>query len=162
MTIKLLLTNNKLQRTLSRGLKTLFPGIMYSDYEIPNVIAMVIHTLALIALIISLWKLFSSKDKSYSFYIVSILHIAYAGYPIMKFISIFWIHFEGWINPPPFSIGGVAIIIYVFSIHWTAANALFTYLLSRSVVLVKPFDLKGFMTKALITSCFVAFSFPFM
>jgi len=135
---------------------------MSSEFEIPIPIALAIHTLALLALFISFWKLLTMKDKNYGFYMVAILHLAYLGYPIMNIVSIYWVHLEGWNTPPTPTMGTLAISFYVFSIQWTASNALFTFLLTKSIFAIQQFHFQKFIISSLAISLIVTISFPIL
>jgi len=133
---------------------------MNTEFEIPIPFALSFHGLVLVALLISFWKLLRIKDRNYGFYMVAILHLCYIGYPIMNIISIHWVYFEGWNKPPTPIMGSLAVVFYVFSIHWTSANALFTYLLTKSILAGKSFPFKKFLWTVFAISAFVTALFP--
>jgi len=89
---------------------------------------------------------------------IIILTLSYFGYPTINIYTLYSIT-----NQEPTKIqGSIAVAISIFNLYWTAAFALFTYLVSYSIIAAKSFDFKKFIFLIAFTCLTATLLFPLM
>jgi len=119
-------------------------------------IVLVIDIITIISLLSFLRSFLSTKEKNYGLYMILILNISDLAYPITNLLTIFLSK-----NPQNLKIiGPMVVSIYSFFVVWSAAFAIYTYMLLKSIHQGSFFNYKCFMFLAITISLFFAILFP--
>ena len=132
-----------------------------SDENVSALLVLTINFFTITIFLAFLLKFTRIKEKTYTHYFLLILSLSDLLYPIVNTITVYSVAYNDRIlNARLF--GPLVLAIYAFNMHWSAAFAIYTYQLYRSIQLFKIFNYNKFMTNAVTSSFFLSFFFPIM
>lgn len=133
---------------------------MSQETNTPQVLPL--HTSLLIdVVIILIFSIFllsfmRNREKNYTMITILILTLSDLGYPIMHILTIIWVKFDLNLNV----LGPIAFAVNGFNLYWTAALALYTHFLFKSIIESKSFHYKRFIIVALFICLTLSLAFP--
>jgi len=127
-----------------------------TDLTLP--LSLALDAACLVALAGFLVSFLRSSNKSYGSIMIIILTLSYFGYPTINIYTLYSIT-----NQEPTKIqGSIAVAISIFNLYWTAAFALFTYLVSHSIIEGKFFNFRKFIFLITLACLISTLLFPLL
>jgi len=128
--------------------------------QIPQVLplrtSLIIDVAIILIFSIFLLSFLKKREKNYTMITILILTLSDLGYPLMHMLTIIWVKFDFNLNV----LGPIAFAINGFNLYWTAALALYTHLLFKSILESKTFYYKRFVYCALLICLTLSLAFP--
>lgn len=123
---------------------------------LPIQVSLVIDVAIILIFSVFLFSFLRNRERNYGIVMILILTISDLGYPLMHIITMIWVRFGLNINV----LGPIALTVNCFNLYWTAALALYTYLLFNSIIESKVFHYKRFIYSALFVCLIWSLAFP--
>jgi len=131
------------------------------DENVPAPIVLAINFLTIAIFMAFLLHFIRIKERTYTHYFLVILNIADLFYPILNTITVWSVAYaEKSLNARFF--GPLVLSIYSFSMHWSAAFAIYTYFLYKSIEHCQKFNYTKFIGTAFGVCIFLSSFFPIM
>jgi len=121
-------------------------------------ISLVLNIPCFFVLTAFLYSFIRHSNKSYASLMIIILTLSYILYPFINIYTTFYIKDR----LPTETEASIDVAINIFNLYWTAAFALFTYIVADSIISLKAFNFKLFFWIIFLISLLASLLFPLM
>ncbi len=123
-----------------------------------TLIALLLNIPCLFILVAFLYSFIKSRNQSYASIMIIVLTLSYILYPFINLYTMFYVRDR----LPTEAEASLDVAINIFNLYWTAAFALFSYVIADSIIYFKAFNFKIFFWVVFLVSLLASLTFPLM